>query len=331
MLVCVFIVVNEWSGMMIKTEAFSVRNPMGSIPTKYIQGIHYSNGDLFFGTDNGNICCLSRNSNADLSRKWVQTVSTRNVQRIDGNRDNLLITCDSERGEAGRSVICDIQSGKHVDTHIWQDTTVYETLTDDNEWMRLNSYGELMTKVLHRDNEFTVKYRIPISSLDFVSCAKIHKKRLYAVTLSGKLCVIHLEKLEIETWQKLNIVIPTCIHVANPSNSDALFMFIANLEGSVHFSQMINGKITSYTEKHVHNSVATQIGSNYQGVYISFEDSYIAGFEILSFREMFSFKTHNPSYKNVDSFCLSPRGLFYVDNVNNEIRMETRQSMKLSS
>lgn len=308
-------------------DSLVIVSPFSQSPSKYIQGLHYTNGNLFYGTNEGNLCCITRNDNAKLQQKWFRPISSRNIQRIKGNDKSLLITCDSVYGEAGRSVVCDMDSGHVMDNHVWKDTTIFETLTDSNEWIRVNAQGEMVTKVLHRETEFTLKYRIPMSSMDFVTCATIHNDRLYAITMNGKMFVVNLERLEIETWHAIHLQLPTCIHVVSPHGTNgptnSVFVYVANQSGTVYFTQITEGHTMSHTMKQVHHAVATQIDSNHQGVFISFGDSHIVGLEMLSFRQLYSIKTENPCYTNVDSFCLSPRGLFFIDNRKNEIRMET--------
>lgn len=294
--------------------------------TKYIQGLHYAQGNLFYGTDTGKVCCISRDNQAKLEQKWTRKISSRNVQRISGNDESLLISCDSECGEVGRTVVCDLEEGNVVDCAIWGDTTAYETLTEKNEWIRVNVYGHIMSKVLHRDEAFSVKYRIPIHNMDFISAATIHKKKLYAVTMSGKLFIINLDKFDIMSWHSLHFDIPTCIHVVSHSNSNVEFLFVGNRNGMIHFAQMNEGKVTSHTQKQIRDpgsdAIVTQIGSNHHGVFISFDDSNIVGIEMLSFRELLSVNTNTPSYTNIDAFCLSPLGLFYADNEHKQIRLE---------
>lgn len=298
--------------------------------SKYIQGLHYGDGNLYFGTNCGRVCCIERDDNAKLEEKWINTFSSRNIQKISGTDDSLLISCDSVDGEMSRTVICDAKTGNVLDDMFWKDTTIYETLTDKNEWIRVNAYGEVMVKTATRENDFQVKYRMPIHNMDFISTATIYKRKLYAVTMSGKLFVINIDDFDLTLWHRLHIEIPTCIHVMNHPQTHAEFLYIGNHEGIVHFTQIVDGKMSQHTQKHVHNAVATQIDSNYQGVFVSFDDSQIVALEIMSFRELFSVRTNNPCYINIDSFCLSPRGIFYPDNINKKIELENIDRHRLN-
>lgn len=315
----------------VVADAFAVVKPMQTSTTKYIQGLHYTNGHLFYGTNEGQLYSIRKDDKTKLHQKWFQKISSRNIQRIRSNGKLLLITCDSVGGEAGSSVVCDVTSSRILERKLWKDTTVYETLTDNNEWIRVNARGHVESKQALDVAPFSLHYRIPMSSMDFLTCATIHKNRLYATTMQGKLVVVDLIRKTIVTWHSIHMDLSTCIHVASPpASSDAsnsVFVYIANQQGYVYFTQITGGIVTSHTMKSVHSSFATQIDSNQQGVFVSFGDSHIVSLEMMSFREQYSVKTGNPSFTNIDSFCLSPRGLFYVDNKKNEICMETLPSV----
>lgn len=295
---------------------------------KYLQGLFYGQGNLFFGTSTGRICCISRDDNAKLTNKWIQHISTRNIRKISGNDDLLVVTCDSENGLTTPTVVCDQETGDIIDHTSWTDTTVFETITDKYEWIRVNAVGDVMVKILNWEDDFKIKYRLPMSSMDFVSAVTLHKKKLYVVTMSGKVIVLNLDKYEISLWHNLHFDIPTCIHVVSHANSDAEFLYVGNRVGMVHFTQIVDNKMTSHTQKQLHTAVVTQIDSNYQGVFISFDDSKIVGIETMSFRELYSVNTNTSLYTNIDSFCLSPRGLIFVDSSKQKIRLEAIERRK---
>lgn len=314
--------------LLTRTDNAVLRN------AKYVQGIDYRRGHLVFGTDDGHVCCMvNAHPRRRLLEKWTTQVSMRNLRRISGNDDYVLVTCDPiDSDEVSRTVVCDLETGGIRDTKVWTDTTVFESLTSENEWVRLNVYGELMTKLLHRDDEFTRRLGLPLRNSDFVTAATIHKNKLYVITMDAKLFIVSLENFNMVAYHSLHIDVPTCIHVIHhPStaHTNVEFLFVGNYQGMIHFAQLNDDKITSQTHKRMretdHDAIVTQIRSNHHGVFASFDSAEITGIEMMSFRELFRIKTPSPTFINVDAFCVSPMGLFYIDNDKREIRLETLQ------
>lgn len=306
----------------------SVIKPYPPTP-KYIQGLEFGNGHLFYGTNDGNLVCLGRTDNSKLLYRWTMPIATRNIRKIQTNQKYILASCDTETVDAtGRSVLCDIKSGHVLDSMRWRDTTVFEGITFSHEWIRVNAEGCISSKFVHRDQAFSCRLRLPLGHHDYIVCGTLHCDRLYLMTLSGNLWIVDMEQqqghgeFKIVDRYKTKFQLATTIHVTRPLRSDnSVFVYVGNQEGEVYFTQITDRQAISETRKKLHSSVITQMESNMKGIFVAFQDSTIVSMEIMSFRETMRVSGDAHFYTNTDSFSLSPRGLFYISDNETRIRM----------
>lgn len=296
---------------------------------KYIQGLEFGNGNLFYGTDDGRIVCLAKTDSAMLLHRWSVPVTTRNIRKIQTNQKYILASCDTESVDAtGRSVICDLKSGHILDSIKWRDTTVFEGITFSHEWVRVNAEGDIQSKRVHHDEGFTCRLKLPIGCFDHAVCATLHCDRLYVMTIGGRLWVVDLEQTtgeyKVINRYKTKFPLATTLHVTRPLRSEnSVFVYAGNQQGDIYFTQITEDQSISETRKTLHSSVVTQIESNSRGLFVAFQDSTIVSMEIMSFRETMRVCGDAHFYTNADSFSLSPRGLFYISDNETQIRVTT--------
>lgn len=301
----------------------TVIKPYPPVP-KYIQGLEFGNGHLFYGTNDGKVVCIGRHEqqSSHLIHRWSVPVASRNIRRIQTTQKYLLASCDPEDVQAtGKSVLCDLKSGQPLEAVTWTDTTVYEGMSLSQEWMRVNARGDIYSKQCPRDADFQWRLRIPLSSHDQIVCGTLFNDHLYLMTLSGNLWVVE-HGSKIVGRHRTKFPLATTIHVTRPLRSDnSVFVYVGNQQGEVYFTQITDDACISYTQKRLHDCVVTQMDCNTRGLFVAFEDSTIVGMEILSFRETMRIKGNSHFYTNVDAFSLSPRGLFYISDNDTRIRM----------
>lgn len=319
-----------WRVAGFHPQPISVIRPYPPMP-KYIQGIEFGNGNLFYGTNDGKIVCVGRDE-AKLRHRWSVPITSRSIHRIQTTHKYLLASCDTvRRNETGRSVLCDIQTGSVLDVVSWADTTMFEAVTFGNEWIRVNMRGDILGKAFPRDGPFSLKLRLPLGSSDYVLCGTMYKEKLYLMTMNGNLWVVNIEPgvpCEVLNRYATRFQFATTIHVTEPLRSEnSAFVYVGNQDGDVYFTQLTEGECVSHTQRRLHPSVVTQIESNSCGLFIAFQDSTIVAMEIISFREVMRVHGNAHFYPNVDAFSLSPRGIFYISDNERCIRVKSLEKM----
>jgi len=290
---------------------------------KYIQGVHYNAGSLYFGTNRGEIVCVRKDDTYNLYRKWMNVVTKRGIRKIKSTSKYVLVDCDANSfDETGRTVLCSIDDGKIVDQQIWRDSTVFEHIVKENEWVRCSYDGTVVSKMLNQEDEFVMKCRIPLMTSDYVTTSVIYDGKMYLVTLNGFLWIIDMNDFKIINRYQLNFYMASSMTVDRlHSTSSSVFIYIGNQKGNIYFINMKDDTIICHTEKVIHNGVVTHILSNRKDVFVAYHDKEIFQFDMLSFDPIHRMKMNTESYANIDSLSLSPRGLFFISDNERELML----------
>lgn len=313
--------------ILTTTDAFHIKTSQRLWHVKYLQGLHYSDGRLYYGTNDGSVVCLTRNEKGTFQQMWRSYVSKRNIRKIKSTQDHMLVSCDpimvsgiEDVCETGRTLLCELESGNVVDSQVWHDTTVYETITEHaGEWVRCNVRGDIFVKSIKAtvDTDICHRGRIPLRTGDFLSSAFVYEQKLYAISVVGEFFVMSLKDMKVQLRDNIHFKTSTSMHVLEPykgRDRNTIFVYIGNASGEIYFIQITEEKCISHSQKKVHDAGVTQIESNSCGVFFSFDDSTIKGMEALTMQEFFSKRVEGTLYHQTDSFCLSPRGLFSICN-----------------
>jgi len=294
----------------------------------YIQGLCFRNANLYYGTNYGEVVCLKRDEKANLIEKWVLPVSKRNIRQIKATSSHLLVRCDAvDMSETGRSVLYSLEDLMVNGIKRWNDNTVYEGITEDNQWIRCNARGEIVSRFVDKEEGFVVRKELKLGTFDHVSCATIYYHRLYIMTFQGYLWVINIqkEKYVVEGRHQLNFPLSTVIHVSEPSKPEfnSVFVYIGNQEGEMYFTQLFEKRCVGHMRDRINEGVITQILTNGRGVFVAFDDATIMLIEPLKFVELFRIKGQSHYYTHMDSMTLTPRALFYISDDDKLIRFHT--------
>jgi outer membrane protein assembly factor BamB len=298
--------------MVTNTIVHSFYTIKSDLPIKYIQGLHFKNGNLYYGSNNGYITSVAR-KNSDVVTKWYKKISNRNIKSIDSFDDkHLLIDCDATHfEETSRTFICSEEDGNIIDSCSWKDTTIVQGIYKTN-WLRCNVNGSIECKDILNDNQFKMVCKVPIIDGDYISCGVVKYDMLYTMSLNGKLTIIDIESFKIIWTQNTKFKLSTCINVNDSFGRNTSFIYIGNQKGEIYFLQLTDNKIISTNTNTLHNIPMLHIYMHPLGPICYFMDSTLQGLKFISF-ELF---LHMQLQKNNNQFALSKQGLFTIQNEN---------------
>ena len=282
-------------------------------PIKYIQGLHFNSGHLYYGTNNGYVVSVTRKDN-DVVTKWYQKISTRNIKSIDSFDKQLLIDCDATNyEETSRTFICS-DEGDVIDSCSWKDTTIVQGISQKN-WVRCNTKGFIESKDIFNENIFKHRYKIPLLGEDYLTCGVVKNDMLYTMSIDGQFTIVDTQTFKIVWRQFTRFKLSTCINTYEPLGQNSSFTYIGNRKGEIYFIQLTDGNKISSTMKQLHNVPMTNIYiMNGHGPLCYFIDSTIQGLKFISFESFINMKLDENNSPN--SFALSSQGIFTIKNQN---------------
>jgi hypothetical protein len=290
-----------------------------SQPIKYIQGLHFNQGHLYYGTNNGYVISVTRQDDTVIT-KWHNKLSNRNIRSINSFNKQLVINCDATHpDETSRTFICS-KDGDVMDSTSWEDTTIVEGIYE-SMWVRCNTKGYVSSKTIMDENIFPIRLEIPLCENDYLTCGVVQKNMLYTMSLNGFFTIIDLRTFTIVWEQHTQYRLSTCINVHEPFGHDTKFIYIGNQKGEVYFLQFKeneNKKISS-TVKKLYDNIVTNIYIHPTGPIFYFKDATIKGFQFVSFDSFLDMKLDD-NYSFQNTFTISNHGLFSIKN-KNEIQL----------
>lgn len=300
------------------SQSFYVIKPDYNV--KYIQGLHYNNGDLFYGTNTGHIVSVTRKDDGVVT-KWFNKLSNRNIKSIESFNKKLLVDCDATHiEETSRTFICSEEDGNVMDSCSWKDTTVVQGLYD-SIWLRCNTMGMVESKHIFTENTFINRCQLKLKEGDYLTCGIVKKNRLYTMSLNGQLTIIDTDTFKVIWKQNTDFKLSTCINIYEKFGNNSSFIYIGNQIGEIFFIQLTDDNKISSTRKILNTVAITNIHMHPHGPVFSFADATIQGLKFLSFDSFLEMNLGNHNRKGEDIpymyqnyFTLSKQGLFTVQN-----------------
>ncbi len=299
--------------MVMNTIVQSFYTIKSDLPIKYIQGIHFKNGHLYYGSNNGYITSITR-KDSDVTTEWYKKISNRNVKSIDSfNDEHLLIDCDATCfEETSRTFICSSKDGSILDSCSWKDTSIIQGIYKST-WIRCNVKGMVECKDILNEDKFKMVCNIRLMNSDYLTCGVVRNNMLYTMSLNGKLTIIDIESFKIIWTQNTKFKLSTCINVNDSFGRNTNFIYIGNQKGEIYFLQLTDNNIISTTTNTLHNIPMLNIDMHPLGPICYFTDSTLQGLKFVSF-ELF---VHMQLQKNNNNqFAISKQGLFTIQNEN---------------
>lgn len=296
------------------------------IKYKYLQGIYFNQGNLYYGTNNGFVHCVTKNDDekspnyVDL---WKTQLGKRNIKKINnGNHNHLIIESDSHDGKYnGHSYIVNKQNGHCIWKKDWSDSTIYECITDDNCYCRFNKKGEIFTFPIEKKSQNAIKKKIRIAKTEYIVSIHYYENEFYIMTNKGRLLII-TRNFNIKKIHELNVTFVSCMTLLKNHNNQSLYVYLGDVNGHLNIFQITNDKIISsqHYNMNVH-SVLTNIYLNFKTIFTCYANGIILGHDKKNFMPVFNITNENNFYSDIHSIYTSTVNIFICEN--NYIKLYT--------
>jgi hypothetical protein len=294
---------------------------------KYLQGLYFSDNKLVYGTNNGYLSCLFKNDDGILSEKWSVQHNKRNIKKISCQDDKLIIQCDAENYDTtGMTNILDIKNGQLLYQFEWTDTSIFEYITEDNQFIRCNPKGYIYIYCLDTLKNRNILFSLPKN--DFIISATYHKKYIYMTSFNGIFYIVDVKESKMISKINLNNILITTMNIhIYQNNENSLFLYTGDMNGVLSFYHIVDQKkilsshnqkkILSHSQTKYNDCPMTSIQMSVKGPIMSFTDSRIIGVQYLTFAPFLNISMNTNFYINIHSIYVSSLLLFTLTHDNN--------------
>jgi len=292
---------------------------------KYLQGIYFNQGNLYYGTNNGFVHCVTKNHDesnnyVDL---WKRKLGKRNIKKInEGNHDHLIIESDSHNEKYyGHSFIVDKKNGNCIWKKDWEDSTIYECITNDDHYCRFNKKGEIFIFSINKKSQNEMKRKIRIAKIEHIVSIKYYENEFYIITNKGRLLIV-TRNFHIKKIHEFNMPFVTCMTIFRNHNNDSLYVYLGDVNGNLNIFKITHDKIISSQHYNMDmDSVMTNIFINFKTIFTCYGNGIILGHDKKTLLPVFNVTNENNFYSDIHHIYTSTVNIFICEH--NYIKLYT--------
>jgi hypothetical protein len=301
-------------------EAFARQLPLHTTKPKYMQGMVFSDGALFYGTNRGEVAKISPSltRHGEIIDEWCVKISSRTIKSIDEFSDSsLFVTSDTVNvnDETSRTYVIDKTSGQVLQSMSWNDTTLAQYVYK-NTWYRCNVMGDMYFQ--SSTFPFKVKRSFCLPSDGTLQCGFFLHDKFFTLSLGGTLDMYNIHTFEHLVRHETSFSCPTALFVQKPAHlTDTYFVYAGDVHGKLYFGQMNQKILTQHAVRNVvtpGRGAITHISGNSRGPVLSFSDSSLVAVESMSYQIYFDVLTK--SFLSQERVCSSHANTFFIMNEN---------------